>query len=88
MKVIVYCKNDDPYSQMLKSLLDMNNIPFENREVSRDKKSFEEMVALSGQQQTPVIVINDHAYAGFDREMIKKMIEQELKMEQQKESHE
>lgn len=85
MKVIVYCKNDDPYSQMLKSLLDMNNIPFENREVSRDTKAFEEMVSLSGQEATPVLVINGRAYAGFDREMIKKILEQELKMERQRE---
>ncbi|GEM_PF-1395629 len=77
MKVIVYCRNDDPYSQMLKNLLSMNEILFENREVSRDKTAFEEMYKLSGQQSTPVLVINDHVYAGFDREMIKEILKKE-----------
>jgi len=85
MKVIVYCRNDDPYSQMLKNLLSMNNIPFENKEVTRDRAAFEEMYKVSGQAGTPVLVINGRAYSGFDREMIKQVVEQELKQEQQAE---
>ncbi len=81
MKVIVYCRNDDPYSQMLKNLLSMNNILFENREVTRDKAAFEEMYKLSGQAGTPVLVINSHTYSGFDREMIKRIIQKEVEME-------
>ncbi len=77
MKVVVYCRNDDPYSQMVKNLLNMNEILFENREISRDKDSFEEMYKLSGQQSTPVLVINEHVYAGFDREMIKEILKKE-----------
>lgn len=48
MKVVVYCRNDDPYSQMLKNSLNMNEILFEHREISRDKDSFEEIYKLSG----------------------------------------
>lgn len=83
MKVVVYCRNDDPYSQMLKNLLTMKNIPFENKEVTRDKVAFEEMYEVSGQTATPVLVINGRSYAGFDREMIKQVVEQELKQEHQ-----
>ena len=83
MKVIVYCRNDDPYSQMLKNILVMNNIPFENMEVSRNKEVFEEMREVSGQEATPVLVINGHVYAGFDREMIKGILQKEMDLEQQ-----
>ena len=82
MKIIVYCRNDDPYSQMLKNILSMNEIVFENREVTRDKKAFDEMYELSGQDKTPVLVINGKAYAGFDREMIKDIIQKEKEAEQ------
>ena len=83
MKVTVYCRNDDPYSQMLKNMLNMNNIVFENKEVSRDRKAFEEMYELSGQQTTPVLVVNGRVYAGFDREMIKEILQKENEREQQ-----
>ncbi len=82
MKVTVYCRNDDPYSQMLKNILNMNNIVFENKEVSRDKKAFKEMYDLSSQQTTPVLVINGRVYSGFDREMIKEILQRENEMEQ------
>ena len=83
MKIIVYCRNDDPYSQMLKNLLSMNEISFENREVTRDQAAYKEMLDLSGQDKTPVLVINGHAYAGFDREMIKEIIKKEQELETQ-----
>lgn len=83
MKVTVYCRNDDPYSQMLKNMLNMNNIAFENREVSRDRTAFEEMYKLSGQRATPVLVVNGRAYAGFDREMIKEILRKESERERQ-----
>lgn len=81
VKIIVYCRNDDPYSQMLKNILSINEIVFENREVTRDKAAFDEMYQLSGQDKTPVLVINGKAYAGFDREMIKELIQKEKEAE-------
>ena len=83
MKVTVYCRNDDPYSQMLKNILNMNNVPFENKEVSRNQETFQEMCDLSGQKSTPVLVINGHAYSGFDREMIKDILQKESDLERQ-----
>lgn len=68
----------------------MNDIAFENKEVSRDKKVLQEMYKLSGQHTTPVIIINGHAYAGFDREMIKHILQKERETEQtnaQNQSH-
>tara|TARA_B100002003_G_C13704706_1_gene354103 strand:- start:201 stop:449 length:249 start_codon:yes stop_codon:yes gene_type:complete len=74
MKVKVFTKNDDPYSQMVKNLLQSNNVEFENIEVSRNTESFKEMVGLSGQESTPVLVIDEKVFCGFDRELIKSVL--------------
>lgn len=74
MKIKVFTKNDDPYSQMVKNLLQYNNVEFENIEVSRDSESFTEMIKLSGQANTPVLVIGEKVFCGFDRELIKSVL--------------
>ena len=75
MEVIAYTRNDDPYSQMLKNILQSNKIAFENKEVSRDAGTLQEMKEASGQEKTPVLVIDGKAYCGFDREMIKEVLQ-------------
>lgn len=85
MKIAIYCKNDDPYSQMLRNMLTINEVLFETKEVSRDKEAFDEMYKLSGQTGTPVLVINGHAYVGFDREMIKEILRKEQEQEENNE---
>lgn len=74
MKVKIYVRNDDPYSGMLRNLLISNNIEFEVAEISRDVALQEELKEVSGQDRTPVIVIDDRAYCGFEPDEIKKII--------------
>lgn len=74
MKIKAYTRNDDPYSQMLKNILQSNDIIFENIEISRDESLFKEMVEKSGQEKTPVLVINKKVYCGFDRKLIKEVL--------------
>ena len=74
MKVIIYTKNNDAYSDMIRNLLKTNNIEFERVDVSRNKDKFKEMQEISGQANTPVIQIDDKVFLGFDREKIKEVL--------------
>ncbi|HLD02091.1 MAG TPA: glutaredoxin family protein [Candidatus Nanoarchaeia archaeon] len=74
MKVKIYVRNEDPYSGMLRNLLISNNIEYEVCEISRDKALQKELVEVSGQDRTPVIVIDEKAYYGFEPDEIRKII--------------
>jgi len=74
MKVKIYTKNNDVYSDMIRNLLKTNNIEFEMVDVSRNKDRFKEMQEISGQANTPVIQIDDKVFLGFDREKIKEVL--------------
>lgn len=74
MVIKVYTSNKDPYSDMLKNLLKYYSIQFENIETNRNQLAFEEMVKISGQRNTPVLVIDDKVFVGFDRDMIKEVL--------------
>ncbi len=70
--VIVYSKSGDPYSDMLKNLLQYNNIPFENIEVSNKPKLLKK---ISGQTAvTPVLDVKGKIFVGFDREKMREVL--------------
>ena len=70
----VYSRNDDPYSDMLRNLLKFYQISYDNVDVSRNEKAKKEMIEVSGQSNTPVIVIDEKVFVGFDREKIKEIL--------------
>ena len=74
MKVKVYSRGGDPYSDMLKNMLKFHGIEFDNIDVSRNQDALNEMMEASGQNNTPVIVIDGKAFVGFDREKIKELL--------------
>jgi len=74
MQIKVYCRNGEPYSDMLKNILKYYSVEYENIEVSRDNESFAQLVEISGQESTPVLVVDGKAFVGFDREQIKKIL--------------
>lgn len=74
MKVRVYSKAGDPYSDMLKNILKYHCVEFENIEVSRDADSFRQLIKESGQTSTPVLVVDGKAYIGFDHALIKEIL--------------
>lgn len=72
MEIKVYSKTGDPYSDMLKSLLQYNEIDFENIEVSNKPVLLQE---ISGQDKiVPVIDIDGKIFIGFDREQIREVL--------------
>ena len=74
MRVKVFSRAGDPYSDMLKNMLRYHHIDFENIEVSRDPDSLLQLIRESGQSSTPVIVIDGKAYVGFDHALIKEIL--------------
>jgi len=72
MGVKVYSTPTCPYCIMAKAFLKQNNIPFEDIDVSADRKLVNEMFERSGQLGVPVIDINGKIVVGFDKEVIKR----------------
>ncbi|MCX6777146.1 MAG: thioredoxin family protein [Candidatus Micrarchaeota archaeon] len=72
MGVKVYSTPTCPYCRMAKDFLKQNKIPFEDIDVSVDKKLVNEMFERSGQLGVPVIDINGKVIVGFDKEALRK----------------
>jgi len=66
----VYSTPMCPYCYTLKEFLKENGFEFEDIDVSKDKKSLDEMVKKSGQMGVPVIEIDGEIIMGFDKEKI------------------
>jgi glutaredoxin len=73
MRVKVFSKSGDPYSDMVKNLLKYYNISYDNIDVGTPE-SFQHLLRESGQTSTPVLIVDGKAYVGFDREMIKEVL--------------
>ncbi|MEK6826695.1 MAG: glutaredoxin family protein [Nanoarchaeota archaeon] len=74
MQVRIYVKTGDPYSDMVKNLLKYYEVEHETIEVSRNQEKLKELLEISGQTNTPVLVVDDKVFAGFDREKIKEIL--------------
>ena len=68
-KVIVYSTTTCPYCVYAKEYFKKNNIPFEDVDVTKDRKRAQEMIQKSGQMGVPVIDINDNIIIGFQPDM-------------------
>lgn len=71
MVVKIYSTPMCPYCIKAKELLKQNGIPFEDIDVSKDRKAAVEMFEKSGQTGVPVLEINGRIIVGFDKEAIK-----------------
>ena len=74
MNIKIFTRNGEPYSEMLKSLLTYYSLPFDNIEVTRNAEALNELLRISGQPTTPVIIADGKTYIGFDREHIKRVL--------------
>ena len=73
-KIILYTAPGCVYCQMVKDFFKLNNIFYEEKDVSVDEKAREEMVAKSGQLGVPVVDIDDKIIVGFDKEMLLELL--------------
>lgn len=65
-KVIIYTKNNCPYCDWAKQLLDEKSVSYQEIRVDLDAEKLAEMMHLSGRRTVPQIFINDQAIGGFD----------------------
>lgn len=72
MEIKVYV-GDDPYSDMVKNMLQYYNMEFENIPI-RTEEDKRKLFEISGQDKTPVIDVNGKIFCGFDREKIKAIL--------------
>lgn len=73
-KVTIYSTPLCPWCKKAKEFLSANNIEFEDKDVSSDEATRNEMQEKSGQLGVPVLDIDGNIIVGFDQEAIKKAL--------------
>ena len=74
MSLLVYTKTGCGWCDQLIDFLKVKNVSFEEKNVSRNKVYFEEMVNISGQTFAPTVIVDGVVYPDTDREEIKKIL--------------
>jgi glutaredoxin 3 len=70
MNIILYTKTGCPWCTGVLDLFAEKGVKFEEREVTRNKAYFDEMVAKSGQTKAPTVDIEGEIFADSDKEQI------------------
>ena len=70
MRIVVYTKTGCPWCIGVTNMLRASDIEFEEKEVTGNKKYFEEMVAKSGQSKAPVADMDGEILADTDAEAV------------------
>jgi glutaredoxin 3 len=65
MSVAVYSTPSCAYCAMVKDFLRKKKVPFEEYDVSRDRRRADEMVRKSGQMGVPVVDANGRVLVGY-----------------------
>ena len=73
-QVIVYSQSNCPPCEFAKLYFKNDNIPFIEKNITRDSKAKTEMMVKYDAFSTPVIVINDQPIIGFDQEKIEELL--------------
>lgn len=73
-KVIVFSTPTCTFCTQAKRYFKEKNIRFTDVDVSRDQSAARDMMRRTGQMGVPVILINNKAIVGFDRNKINQML--------------
>jgi glutaredoxin 3 len=73
-KVIVFSTPTCSFCVQAKRYFKENNIRFTDVDVSKDQSAARDMMRRTGQMGVPVILINNKAIVGFDRNKINQML--------------
>jgi len=73
-KITIYTTPECVYCKLTKDFFRQNNISYEEKDVSVDDETREEMAAKSGQLGVPVIDIDGKIVVGFDESAIKELL--------------
>ena len=75
MKVILYTAPGCPFCVIVKKYLERNNVKFKEIDISKDKKSEEEMQKKSNQKNVPVTDINSKIVIGYNLKEMNKALD-------------
>ncbi len=73
-KVIIFSTPTCSFCNLAKRYFKEKNIRFTNVDVSRDQSAARDMMRRTGQMGVPVILINNKAVVGFDKNKINQML--------------
>jgi glutaredoxin 3 len=73
-KVVVYSTPTCPYCKMAKDYLTKKGISFTEYDVIKDEEAAREMIEKLGQMSVPIIIIDGDIVAGFNQELIDKLL--------------
>lgn len=73
-KVIIYFQPTCPSCNQVKAYLDRKGVPYEGKNVKKDKLAMDEMVRKYGIRVTPVVVIGDRVMVGFNVPKLEKYL--------------
>ena len=65
-KIVMYTKDNCPYCDWAKKILDAKNATYEEIRVDLLPDKLAEMIELSGRRTVPQIFINEKAIGGYD----------------------
>lgn len=66
--ILIYTHPDCPYSVMAKSYLDKKGIAYKEFDLSKNHLIRQNLFNHLGEIGTPVIILGDEAFVGFDRQ--------------------
>ena len=73
-KVKIYSTPTCPYCRRAKEYLDQKGITYESIDLSTNPDAVKEMVDLTGQMGVPVIVVDEEAVVGFDKDKLEQLL--------------
>lgn len=74
MNIIVYTKTKCPWAMEVIAFLQANKIPFEERDMYKNSKYKDEVIAKSGQFKSPTLDIDGHILPDSDVKQVKKYL--------------
>tara|TARA_Y100000034_G_scaffold130215_1_gene188082 strand:+ start:4626 stop:4886 length:261 start_codon:yes stop_codon:yes gene_type:complete len=73
-KVILYTTDVCPWCHKAKEFFEANKIKYTEKNIQRNPKLAEELLAKSGQMGVPVILVGEKAIIGFNQPKLKAML--------------
>lgn len=73
-KVTIYTTPTCVYCKMTKAFFKENNVQYEEKDVSTDRATADEMIQKSNQMGVPVIDIDGKILVGFDKEGLSQLL--------------
>lgn len=73
-KILVYSSPDCAYCYTLKDYLKSKGVEFQEINIYEDEQGYEDMKAISKQNNVPVLLIGDDFVIGWDKKKINELI--------------